>query len=162
MKLAFEEIGQRSAHEAGRQLLARLYLAETGEALPEIRCTPQGKPYFPGNGLHFSISHTKRMVFCALSRKNIGIDAEEMGREVAPAVINRFLSESERQRQKAAPDPNAAALRLWVLKESWAKFTGRGLGNYLKATDFAPGDPRIREIAGCYVAVMQEDDHGNV
>ena len=47
-------------------------------------------------------------------------------------------------------------LRLWVLKESYAKLTGRGFGHYLKDTAFSPDDPAIQEIDGCYVALMEE------
>ena len=162
MNLAWEEIGQCTGHEAGRQLLERMYFAETGEKLPEIQYTAQGKPYFPGKKFHFSISHTAKHVFCALSDRNIGIDAEEMDRVVSESVAQRFLSEAEQRRLSAFPDLNQGLLRLWVLKESWAKLTGRGLGNYLKDTDFDPADPRIREISGCYVAVLQEGEDGSV
>ena len=66
-------------HEAGRQLLAQLYRRETGEDLPPILKTNRGKPYVVDSGWHFSISHTNRRVFCALSRRNIAVDAEECG-----------------------------------------------------------------------------------
>ena len=42
MRLAYCLLEGRSGHEAGRQLLARLYWEETGEALPEIRTTDRG------------------------------------------------------------------------------------------------------------------------
>ncbi len=159
MRLAYEQLNGRAGHEAGRALLARLFLEETGREMPAISCTLAGKPYFTENVLHFSISHTKNHVFCTLSGQNIGIDAEEMTRPVNLKILDTLYSPVEKARCLASPDPKAAALRLWVLKESYAKYTGRGLGDYLKRTDFDPGDPRIREIDGCFVAVFQEDDH---
>jgi len=57
-----------------------------------------------------------------------------------------------------ADDRNQAFLRLWVLKEAYAKLTGRGLGSYLKETNFSPTDTRITEIGGCFVAVLTGKD----
>jgi 4'-phosphopantetheinyl transferase len=88
----------------------------------------------------------------------VGLDAEEQSRRVAPGLPQRFLSEQELARQKAAADRDGAMLRLWVLKEAYAKLTGPGLGNYLKNTDFHPEDPRIQIIDGCYVAVLEEGE----
>ena len=44
MILACEALTGRSGHEAGRELLARLYRQQTGEDLPPIQKTPRGKP----------------------------------------------------------------------------------------------------------------------
>ncbi len=158
MRLGYEELNGRSGHDAGRGLLARLYREETGEALPEIAVTPQGKPYFPDGRYHFSISHTNNHVFCALSRENIGLDAEETTRSVSPNLAKKVLSDREFARYGALADPDGALLRLWVLKEAYAKLTGRGLGDYLFQTDFCPDDPRIQTLCGCYVAVLTEED----
>ena len=81
MKIGFCALEGRAGHEAGRQLLAKLYREETGEDLPEIRTTDRGKPYFPDSPWHFSISHTPKHAFCVLSRNNVAIDAEEADRK---------------------------------------------------------------------------------
>lgn len=159
MRLGHEELNGRGGHEAGLLLLERLYRAETGEDLPQILRTAQGKPYFPENPWHFSISHTKNHVFCALSRQNVGIDAENMDRPVSEKLAEKVLSPKELEKLRACPNKNAAFLQLWVLKEAYAKLTGRGLGDYLFRTDFDPSDPRIQIISGCYVAVLTEDAH---
>lgn len=151
MKLIWQRLDGRDGHTAGRELLRRL----CGGQMPEIRKTKMGKPYFP-DGPHFSISHSENHAFCAISAGNIGIDAEEMDRKIDLRLARRILSESEMARFLAAQDQRAALLRLWVLKESYAKLTGLGLGNYLKHTDFDPDDPRIQEIDGCYIAVLEE------
>ena len=152
MELLWQRLDGRDGHKVGRELLARL----CGGTLPEICYTDRGKPYFRDKRLHFSISHTKNHVFCAISHKNIGIDAEEMDRKVTLRLAETYLSPTEKARFDAALDKSTCLLRLWVLKESYAKLTGRGLGSYLKDTDFDPGDPRIQIIDGCYVAVLEE------
>lgn len=155
MNLKWKRLENQSGHDAGRELLAELYREETGGEMPPIFCTKQGKPYFSHGDWHFSISHTRHHVFCCLSRQNVGIDAEEISRKIDPRVGARYLSENEQMRLQNAPDQNAALLRLWVLKEAYAKLTGRGIGNWLKNTDFNPEDPRITCIDGCFVAVLE-------
>ena len=156
MFLLHEALDGRDGHSVGRELLAKLYAQATGEELPPIAVTGRGKPYFPGSVWHFSISHTDHFAFCALSRNNIGLDAEEKGRSVTPAMIEKLTSNAEKSRLGA--DAQDTFLRLWVLKEAQSKLTGRGMGKWLKDTDFDPFDPRIQEINGCYVAVL-EDNH---
>lgn len=146
----------RGGHEAGRELLARLYREETGQDCPEIRITDRGKPFFIGSSLHFSISHTKKHVFCALSHAPVGIDAEERDRGIDLRLASKILSPAEKARFDAAADQRDTLLRLWVLKEAAAKYTGEGLRGYPNHTDFSPDDPRIQIIDGCYVAVITE------
>ena len=155
LKIAGEALQGRSGHAAGRELLGKLYREMTGDAIPEIAVADRGKPYFVDSPWHFSISHTKSHVFCALSDGEVGIDAEEMAREINPKLAQKILSPSEMIRYEAAADKRAALLRLWVLKEAAAKLSGEGLRGYPKHTDFSPQDPRILELDGCYVAVLQ-------
>lgn len=153
MELLWSRLEGQDGHTVAYKLLAKL----AGDPLPEIARTPKGKPYFPDRDLPFSISHTSHHAFCCLSSQNIGIDAEECNRRINTSMT-RFLSPAELTRYESASDKQACLLRLWVLKESYAKLTGRGLGNYLKNTDFDPNDPRIQIIDGCYVAVLTEGE----
>ena len=156
MRLASCELAGRTGHEAGRELLRQLYRAETGEELPPIRITEQGKPYFPDSPWYFSISHTPRHAFCALSRKNVGIDAEELDRKVHLKLAGRGLSPSEKEQFDAAQDKRRAFLIFWVLKEAEAKCSGEGLRIYPNHTAFSLDDPRVEERDGCLVAVVTE------
>ena len=154
MKLAGELLHGRSGPEAGRELLARLYREETGNDLPSIAVAPRGKPYFVDDPRHFSISHTQNHAFCVLCHRPVGLDAEEMGREINLALAEKILSEPEKIRYNEAADKRQALLKLWVLKEAAAKLTGEGLRGYPNHTDFDPEDPRVTEMDGCYVAVL--------
>ena len=155
MKIASCALAGRTGHEAGRALLAALYRKETGHELPPIAVKAGGKPYFPGSDWHFSISHTPRRAFCALSRREIGIDAEELDRNVNLALAEKILSPGERVQFDAAPDKRRALLTFWVLKEAQVKRTGDGLRGYPNGTDFALNDPRVTEMDGCLVAVIE-------
>ena len=156
MKLAHCKLTGQTGHEAGRQLLADLYREETGKTLPEIRITDRGKPYFVDSDWHFSISHTKKHAFCVLSRKNIAIDAEELDRKIPWKLVEKILSPSEKQQFDAAEDKAKAFLTFWVLKEAEAKLSGEGLRIYPNHTNFSLDDPRVTELDGCILAVMEE------
>jgi len=159
MQIGHMALNGQSGHEAGRELLGQMYREVTGQALPEILVTERGKPYFPNSDWHFSISHTENHVFCALSEKPIGIDAEEVDRKVNLRLADKILSAGEWLRYEAFDDKAQALLRFWVLKEACAKLSGRGFGDYLYETDFSPDDPRIQELHGCFVAVIQEEEY---
>lgn len=145
-------LGGRSGHEAGRALLAQLYRARCGEEMPPIAVTERGKPYFVGSALHFSISHTKDHVFCALAECPVGIDAEETDRAINLKLAEKILSPAEKARFDGSRE---MLLRFWVLKEAAAKLSGEGLRGYPNQTDFDPYDPRIQIIDGCFVAVFE-------
>lgn len=155
MKIYSCALNGRSGHEAGRALLADAYRELTGEALPPILIGERGKPYFPGSPWHFSISHTKGHAFCVLSDRPVGIDAEELDRNINLGLAEKILSPSEKARFDAAPDKRLALLTFWVLKEAAAKLSGEGLRGYPNQTDFSLEDPRVRKLDGCLVAVIE-------
>ena len=162
MILGHRKINGGSGHEAGRQLLAAMVASLTGEALPEIRVTDRGKPYFPDSPLHFSITHTRHHAFCAVSENPVGIDAEETDRKVKPGLAEKILSPSEKERSLREKDSRQALLRFWVLKEAYLKMTGTGLTGYPDDTDFDPADPRIRITDNCFLAVMEDSNGANL
>lgn len=154
MRIAACALEGRTGQEAGRALLAELYRQETGEDLPPVLKTERGKPYFENSPYHFSISHTPKHAFCVLSRENVAIDAEELDRAINLRLAEKILSPSEKIRFDAAPDKRRALLTFWVLKEAAAKLSGEGLRGYPNHTDFSLEDPRVREMEGCLVAVL--------
>ena len=84
--------------------------------LPEINKTPNGKPYFRDRrDIHFSLSHSRTHVLCALSSNPVGVDIESP-RQLSERVIRFFCSPGE----LIMFDP----LDLWVLKESYIKLVG--------------------------------------
>ena len=156
MRLVWCKLEGQTGHEAGRQLLAEVYRAETGEDLPEIRLTDRGKPYFPDSPWHFSISHTRLHAFCVLSRNNVAIDAEELDRKMNLKLAEKILSPMEKRQFDAAENKERALLTFWVLKEAAAKLSGEGLRGYPNHTHFSLEDSRVSELDGCILAVMEE------
>ena len=152
--MAWQALDMQNGHEVGRRLLAELYKAHVGGAIPPIVTTPLGKPCFSTGNWHFSISHSTRHAFCVLADREVGIDAEEMDRQISLGLAPKILSAGELAQFEASADPRDALLRFWVLKEAAAKRTGQGIGWHPRHTDFTLPDDRISEIDGCLVAVI--------
>ena len=156
MQIGNRKIQPGTGHEAGRRLLADMYRQAVGEPMPQILVTDRGKPYFASGKFHFSISHTKHHVFCVLSDRPVGIDAEEADRNIELRLADKILSPTERERWENSEDKRLTLLKFWVLKEAAVKCTGQGLQGYPNHTVFDPEDPRVRMIDGCLVAVIEE------
>ena len=76
-------------------LLEYAYRLEYGDVLPEIKKTPNGKPFFPERpGIHFSLSHAFTHVACALSEFPVGVDIESP-REISKRAMRFFCSDEE-------------------------------------------------------------------
>ena len=151
----------QTGHEVGRALLKRLYEEHTGEKLPQIMTQDRGKPYFPDSPWHFSISHTKNHAFCVLAPCPVGIDAEELDRDINLRLAEKILSPGEKEQFDAAEDKRIALLKFWVLKEAAAKLSGEGLRGYPNHTDFRLDDPRLLEMEGCILAVLSAEKGEN-
>ena len=156
MILGSMELGSLSGHEAGRMLLRRLWEENIGQPMPEIAIADRGKPYFVDSPWHFSISHTKRRVFCVLHDAPVGLDAEEMDRDVNLRLAGKILSPGEQAQFHRAADPRLALLKFWVLKEASAKLSGLGLTGFPNHTDFSLEDPRVFETENCLVAILTD------
>ena len=110
-------------------LLAR-YARQLGfDRFPEVREGAYGKPYFPdAPQAQFSLSHSGGYAALATSSLPVGVDIQEIRPERVMAAV-RFLTEPEQAQLTALPQEEEvqAFFRLWTLKESYGKMTGRGL-----------------------------------
>jgi len=90
-----------------------------------------GKPYlvdFPD--FHFSISHSGAYAVCAVSEDGeVGVDIQKV--KSAPMnLAKRFFAQSEYQKLTLLPEgveQDKQFAMLWTMKESYLKFTGKGM-----------------------------------
>ncbi len=118
-----------------RESLAASYLlavaARDAGRSPEeckLSLTNDGKPYFTGEALAFSLSHGGGLAVCAVSECAVGVDTEAVS-DRALRVSARFFTDAERAYIEGLvrADRAEAATRIWTIKESYAKAVGCGI-----------------------------------
>ena len=113
------ELDQRLCVAAYRLLQRALQRQYGIEELPRFIPGEGGKPLLEGHpDIHFSLSHCREAVACALGDSPVGIDVEtydHYSEDVAAHVMNV----DELQQITAADVPAVAFTRLWTMKESF-------------------------------------------
>lgn len=102
-----------------------------------------GKPYLISGELFFNITHTKGLIMVAVSKREVGIDAENFAEKKVDfdGIAKKYFSEAEREQIKS----ERHFFTLWTKKESAIKYAGKTLAKNLKITTFKgetpTGDP---------------------
>ena len=111
-----------------------------------------GKPYFTNAALMFNLSHSGSKVMCAVSDKPVGCDTEQIA---APRleIAKRFFTPAEYRLCLARED---MFYRLWTAKESYIKYTGRGLSLALDRFEVTLEGDRLHVI-GSPCTVLEHD-----
>lgn len=95
-----------------------------------------GKPFIKGHpNLHFNISHSKKVIVCAISTNNVGVDIEFTQKKSNPFhIAKRFFHPKEYIDIISTPFASRAEYfyAYWTLKESYIKYIGKGFSMPLK------------------------------
>ena len=135
-----------------------------------------GKPMLKNQKIEFSISHSGKMVACGVNTgtqipfktavgdefeyflrlrggcdQKIGIDIEHIRDFPWERIAKRYFSEWEQKAIREAENPNAAFARIWTRKESYGKWTGRGLAELSTIdTENPPSQIRFYSKVDCF------------
>jgi 4'-phosphopantetheinyl transferase len=140
-----------------RELLGR-YLKANPQDL-RFDYSSNGKPRFaaafPGNGVHFNLSHSEDLAVMAATKiGNVGVDVECVrALKDMDHLVARFFSarESELFQTVPADEKPSAFFNLWTRKEALLKATGEGITRALSLVEvsFLPGEPaRLLAVSG--------------
>ncbi|MEY2248943.1 4'-phosphopantetheinyl transferase superfamily protein [Streptomyces sp. BF23-18] len=136
---------------AGRLILAvsRTVLKHTAAQVLQVPAgrldlayLPGGRPVLRGLGadLQVSLAHTDELIVVGVSRVGpLGVDAEPAGRRISlPALCEHVCTAQEARLLEALPEQErtGAFLRLWTLKEAYAKALGHGMRRRFTAIGF--------------------------
>lgn len=113
-------------HEA---LCRELKIAAHKQGPFEVAYTEAGKPYLPADPkLHFNLSHSGAYVCCAVSNEPVGVDIQQLTK-IKEGMAERFFTEKDNQRLSVLRGEEKKQLffRMWSIKESYLKFTGKGM-----------------------------------
>jgi 4'-phosphopantetheinyl transferase len=141
----------RNSYLAAHGLLRRALSERLSEVAPsqwQFVSDADGKPElaapFRATGLRFSLSHAPGAVACVITQEAAcGIDVESLARKINVfALAKRTASADEREALQSLPvaERSALFLRLWTLKEAYAKAIGRGLSTPFDLLSFDLAD----------------------
>ena len=129
----YKNESDRCASAAGYLLLCECLQREYGiyEA-PIMEYGEYGKPRIEGyDEIHFNISHCRCAAICVVSDTTIGVDIETVDR-YTPRLAQYTMNDEELQQILQAENPAIEFTRLWTMKESLLKMSGRGITNNMK------------------------------
>lgn len=110
------------------EILLRYAIIENAEISNEsisFSHNPFGKPLLENSNLHVNLSHSGDIVICVVSNAEVGIDIEKHTNSFKH-IIN-FMHEDERKKLILEGMNKDALFQQWCLKESYIKYTGKGL-----------------------------------
>ncbi len=135
---ALKSAGSRAASLAAGMILVKA-ARELGieSELDHITVGEHGKPDFRRDcGFHYNISHSGDYVMLAIADKPVGVDIQLM-KPLARDIASRFYSSdeidylNEISKDISSLEYMEAFYRIWCLKESYVKCSGKGLGQGL-------------------------------
>lgn len=131
------EAGQRQSVAAYR-LLQQALEEEYGITEPqELAFGEHDKPYLKDHpDIHFSLSHCRVAVACAVSDRPVGIDIESI-RSYREELAAYVLNEDDLQEVRQAERPDVEFIKRWTQKEAFLKLTGQGISNAMKDLDLS-------------------------
>ncbi len=112
------------ANSAAAWTLLHKVLAGQGLPVGTVAFGKHGKPFFAEGGVHFSLSHADGVVAVSVSDAPTGVDIERCDRPIRPHLVERCLTEREKQTY------DGDFIRLWCRKECIVKLTGDGIYGY--------------------------------
>ena len=111
-------------------LCERLGLPMQTEGAFEIGYEKEGKPYLIKEPeVCFNLSHSGEYVSCAVADTTVGVDIQKK----VPAkskIAERFFTDADNRKLSVCGEAEREELffRMWSIRESFLKFTGKGLG----------------------------------
>ena len=131
------------ARALGASLLLLFALWQEGyelPSLPDFAYEKKGKPYLMGlEQVHFNLSHTKNIVTCVISNKEVGVDVEHV-RQIKENTTNRVFTEKEKQMAMYSEE---GYVRIWTMKEACAKLIGTGISEIIDGLEIVKNSSGI-------------------
>lgn len=94
----------------------------------DLKCHPEGKPYFEDSRIHFSISHSFPFVAVVIDENPVGIDIQTFQEKILQ-LQHKFLSSEE---QFLFNNSVQAVTLAWTAKEAAFKWFGEGKVDFIQ------------------------------
>ena len=127
-KIDFYRFQKDKKLSAGAYLLLKKLLSEENVTNPIFKTQKYGKAYISNiENIHFNLSHSGRMVLCAVSDMEVGADIEYNDAEIDLSIAEHYFYNSEYESIMNSANPSDEFFKYWVLKESYMKYTDLGM-----------------------------------
>ncbi len=128
-----------------------------------------GKPYlaeYPD--IYFGLSHSGTVVVCLIAGQEVGVDIqkyvkikENLAKRFFTKEENAFLEKIKVKQGIESKEYEEAFFRFWSIKESYIKYTGRGMKQGLNTFDIHMDKGIIRDKEGtnsaCFCEIQMQD-----
>lgn len=112
---------------AGAYLILDKLLKEENINEPIFKTGKYGKAYISNcENIHFNLSHSGKLVACAISDREVGVDIEFNDPTIDLNIAKHYFYNSEYKSIMNSQNPSDEFFKFWVLKESYMKYTGLG------------------------------------
>lgn len=159
--LVYRREKDRARSLAAGLLLKYAWQKEGHGGNPKIAAGSGGKPYCCNDeGFYFNLSHSGEFAACAVSDGEVGIDIQFRKPGLSFGIAERFFSGEENMLLKGAAGEDEREVlfyKLWAMKESYLKYTGRGLHQELSSVLCSVEQGSVREKGGAGVPVRLYD-----
>ncbi|MBR4448212.1 4'-phosphopantetheinyl transferase superfamily protein [Methanobrevibacter sp.] len=127
-KIDFYRFEKDKKLSAGAYLLLKKLLSEENITDPIFKTEKYGKAYISNHeNIHFNLSHSGKMVLCAISDKEVGADIEYIDHAIDLNIAKHHFYNGEYENIMNAKNNYEEFFKYWVLKESYMKYTGLGM-----------------------------------
>ena len=127
-KIDFYRFDKDKKLSCGAYLLLKKLLAEKNITNPIFKTEKYGKAYISNHeNIHFNLSHSGKIVLCAISDMEVGADVEYIDREIDLNIAKHYFYNREYENIMNAKNRPEEFFKYWVLKESYMKYTGLGM-----------------------------------
>lgn len=140
-KIDFYKFDRDKKLSCGVYLLLMKLLDEEGITKPIIKTEKYGKAYISNfENVYFNLSHSGKMVLCAISDREVGVDIEYSDPEIDLNIAKLYFYNGEYESIMNSQNPADEFFKYWVLKESYMKYTGLGMNLKLDSFEIKIGD----------------------
>jgi phosphopantetheinyl transferase len=146
MKLYYT-ISDSPLNKEKQRNLARYLLDCAVPNAPEIIFGVHGKPYFKGSDVFFNYSHCDFGAACIVANCEVGVDIQHI-KKVRPSVIQKVCNDFETDLIKSNED----FIKIWTMKEAYAKFTGEGFSRGFRSIDTTKLPECTIKVGRCYIS----------
>lgn len=127
-KIDFYRFDKDKKLSCGAYLLLKKLLSEENITKPLFKSEKYGKAYISNyENIHFNLSHSGKIVLCAISDMEVGADVEYIDCEIDLDIAKHYFYNSEYESIMNAENRPHEFFKYWVLKESYMKYTGLGM-----------------------------------